>query len=415
MTPDEATPVSHRNGAYYALVIGIDTYQPPLSGLNTAANDAKSVAQVLSERFGFKVQTLLNNSATRSNILRALAQYQSSLGDLDNFLIYYAGHGYEEADEAFWLPADTDEFSRAAWISADDITHNIKLLRARHVLVVSDSCYSGGLKRGSVLDIGRGDDSVLLGRMLAGKSRSLMSSGGKEPVSDAGSGGHSIFANALITGLQSENGESFTARDLFYNFVQRRVVGGARQTPEYGSIRDSGDESGDFVFSPGLVAGITRRSAIRQETPESAVSKNQQSAQPPAAARAQSNSMQSKLSWTDPKTGLMWTKRDNGNPVNPYEASTYCQTLEWAGYSDWRLPTITELRGIDDPTASVPCIGLVCRINVNFSPSAASMWSAGTGNRAGSVALYSFTNERPLIPGNQFTNARALCVRSSEQ
>jgi Protein of unknown function (DUF1566) len=57
--------------------------------------------------------------------------------------------------------------------------------------------------------------------------------------------------------------------------------------------------------------------------------------------------------WTDPDTGLMWAKKDNGSDVNWNQASDYCAKLQLAGYNDWRLPTIEELQGIYDPGVSV--------------------------------------------------------------
>src|ERR1035437_10122075 len=48
--------------------------------------------------------------------------------------------------------------------------------------------------------------------------------------------------------------------------------------------------------------------------------------------------------WTDPATGLMWTKKDNGSDVDWNQASAYCSNLQLAGYKDWRLPNIEELQ-----------------------------------------------------------------------
>jgi hypothetical protein len=84
--------------------------------------------------------------------------------------------------------------------------------------------------------------------MFAGKSRTLMASGGNEPVADGGGGRHSIFANALLRGLAQIEKSEFTAGELFRDFVEESVAGRAQQTPEYNPLRNSGHESGDFVF-----------------------------------------------------------------------------------------------------------------------------------------------------------------------
>ena len=58
--------------------------------------------------------------------------------------------------------------------------------------------------------------------------------------------------------------------------------------------------------------------------------------------------------WTDSSTGLMWAGKDNGKNVNWHQAVKYCRNLRLGGYSDWRLPTITELEGIYDGRANAP-------------------------------------------------------------
>lgn len=50
--------------------------------------------------------------------------------------------------------------------------------------------------------------------------------------------------------------------------------------------------------------------------------------------------------WIDPKTGLMWTYRDNGDDLNWKEAVRYCQKLTLGGFHNWRLPDIGQLAGI---------------------------------------------------------------------
>jgi hypothetical protein len=54
------------------------------------------------------------------------------------------------------------------------------------------------------------------------------------------------------------------------------------------------------------------------------------------------------VGWTDPDTGLTWTKADNGSGLDWGDANAYCKNLRLGKYTDWRLPTIDELEGIYD-------------------------------------------------------------------
>jgi len=237
-------------GRYYALIVGINRYGQ-LPALETAVNDAEAVGKELHDAYGFETRPLLNADATRVNILNAVSWYRRNLRADDNLLIYYAGHGYndKETGRAYWLPADASPDSNSNWISADDLTSDAKALPARHVLIVADSCYAGGLTRSGDIQIRPADQNAYLQKMLIGRSRNLMASGGNEPVSDAGKSGHSVFANAFLNGLDKMS-DSFSAAELFDQFVLVPVAGGSAQVPQYNFLRDSGHEDGDFVFFP---------------------------------------------------------------------------------------------------------------------------------------------------------------------
>jgi hypothetical protein len=247
LTRTESSTSETASKHYYALVIGNNTYKYVRS-LKTAEEDAKAVDAVLRASFGFETRLLLN--ASRQDILSTISYYRRALDPNDSFLIYYAGHGYfdREADKAYWLPVDARTDDNSNWISADDITSNIRAVSAKHILVISDSCYSGTIYRGLEMGVEPLARERFLDKMNSGKSRTLMASGGNEPVADGGGGAHSVFANALIVGLNKMETEKFTASELFRDFVQERVAGGANQTPEYNPLRNSGHESGDFVF-----------------------------------------------------------------------------------------------------------------------------------------------------------------------
>jgi hypothetical protein len=49
--------------------------------------------------------------------------------------------------------------------------------------------------------------------------------------------------------------------------------------------------------------------------------------------------------------GLEWAVATNGIDLKWPEAVDYCDTLELAGHSDWRLPTLAELKSLHEPDA----------------------------------------------------------------
>ncbi len=243
-------------GRYHALVIGNGDYRY-LPKLQTATSDADAVAELLRDRYGFKV-TLIRD-ATRYDILSALNKMRATLSDEDNLLVYYAGHG--ELDEVNmrgqWLPVDAERDSTANWISNVAITDVLNAMNARHVMVVSDSCYSGALTRSSLssLKAALSDDqrAAWLRTLASKRSRTALTSGGLAPVLDAGGGGHSVFAGAFLDVL-GENDDVLEGQRLFQE-LSARVTFAARnyqfeQLPQYAPIKYAGHEAGDFFLVP---------------------------------------------------------------------------------------------------------------------------------------------------------------------
>ena len=243
-------------GTYHALVIGNGDYRF-LPKLQTAVSDADAVAELLRDQYGFRV-TLIRD-ATRYDILSALNQMRARLTENDNLLVYYAGHG--ELDKVNmrgqWLPVDAERNSSANWISNVAITDILNAMNARHVMVVSDSCYSGALTRSTLasLDAALSDKkrAAWLRTLASKRSRTALTSGGLAPVLDAGGGGHSVFAGAFLEVL-GENQDVLEGQRLFQE-LSARVTFAARnyqfeQLPQYAPIKYAGHEAGDFFLVP---------------------------------------------------------------------------------------------------------------------------------------------------------------------
>jgi hypothetical protein len=241
-------------GSYHALVIGNDVYEW-MPALQTATHDARKVASVLGEQYGFETTLLLN--ATRYDILSALNEMRERLTPNDNLLIYYAGHGELDRinQRGNWLPVDAEQNSTANWISNTAISDVLNAMNAKQLLVVSDSCYSGTLTRSAQAPLAAAASEAetleRMERMAAQRSRLVLTSGGLEPVSDGAAGSNSVFARSFLEVLQSNVGV-LPGRELFQS-LQGRVAAaaeglGIHQVPEYAPIKFAGHESGDFFF-----------------------------------------------------------------------------------------------------------------------------------------------------------------------
>jgi hypothetical protein len=234
-------------GEYHAIVIGNNNYDD-LSDLKSAGEDARAVAQLLKSQYGFKVRLLLD--ARREDVIGALAKVRAKLSTNDNLLIYYAGHGVldEYAEEGYWLPVNAKKDDPSNWISNGDITNMVRAIRAKHVMVVSDSCFSGTLVRAASAKLETAEArNAWVERMNSKRSRTALVSGGLEPVIDSGGGAkHSVFAKAFMDTLR-ENTGILDGQRLFAA-VGRPVALESDQTPQYSDIRRSGHNGGDFLF-----------------------------------------------------------------------------------------------------------------------------------------------------------------------
>jgi hypothetical protein len=257
--PTAPLPVSAKSGqfgGFYALIIGNNDYAS-YQDLKTPASDAKSIDVVLRERYGFKTKVLLN--ANRYAIMTALNDLKGQLTENDNLLIYYAGHGEIDpgTQTAYWLPTDAETGNRANWISSESITEFISIMPARHIMVIADSCYSGAMAGSAVAKLPDGIDESKrdkwLNVMASRKSRTVLTSGDVKPVLDTGSGDHSVFAQAFLKVLRSNQGILEDYR--LYGEVLGPVQSGASkagfsQTPQYAPIQHAGHEGSPFFFVP---------------------------------------------------------------------------------------------------------------------------------------------------------------------
>ena len=244
--------LSHQSGklgTYRALIIGINDYKDPkIPDLETAVNDAQAMANLLRDRYSFQVELLLDRKATRKAIYQALRNLASSAKSDENVLIYYAGHGDLDriSEDGWWIPVDAEGGDPITYLDNFLVQKYIRSMKARHVLLISDSCYSGTLfGQARAMPPVIGDKYYL--NLYNEKSRWGMTSGNRTPVADSGSEDHSVFAYQLLKELRNSEKPYISTQEL-YTRIAPIISNNSEQTPLCRPIRNTGDQGGEFVF-----------------------------------------------------------------------------------------------------------------------------------------------------------------------
>ncbi len=254
-TVDSKLQTPFVNGVYRALIVGNNAYQDKQNRwpeLETAVSGARAVAQVLGNHYGFDDIEVLEN-ATRRETLKALEGLSQRALPNDSVLVYYAGHGFLDADSdrGFWVPIDAEGIDNTTFLRNSTIRDELSTIasRARHTLLISDSCFSGTLlRRGTRSISGAETNEGYFRKVSTKKSVQIIAAGGIEFVDDNyRASGHSPFTYFLLNELQTNDQQLLTVSELS-NSVSVAVANNVDQVPESGVLQGAGDELGEFIF-----------------------------------------------------------------------------------------------------------------------------------------------------------------------
>ena len=185
--------------------------------------------------------TILNDP-TRSEIIDGFEILSNSITERDNLLVFYAGHGIwdEKLEVGYWLPSDAKSSSKANWISNSTIRDYISGLDSKHTLLITDACFSGSIFR--TREVTKSIDEMGFAKIYRLPSRNAMTSGTLNTVPD-----ESRFMEYLIKRLEDNERDYFLAKQLFFE-IETAVINNTNNVPQYGTIQNTGDEGGDFIF-----------------------------------------------------------------------------------------------------------------------------------------------------------------------
>lgn len=228
-------------GKQYAVLIGINRYQE-WQPLNTAKEEAETIRNTLALNYYIdEFIELYDEQATGAGLRKLFGEELPAKLELnDSLLVFYAGHGHlDKSQNGFWIPVDgsADENNQANWLSNSQIRNYVKNLKAQHVLVIADSCFSGDL-----LDVNRSAapviDNAYYQKAISLTSRQVLTSGASETVPD-----QSEFGRQFVSCLE-RNLDPYIDAYSIYERIRRGVT---KTLPLFGTL--PGNEMGaSFVL-----------------------------------------------------------------------------------------------------------------------------------------------------------------------
>jgi hypothetical protein len=242
-------------GKYYALIIANSNYNNKeiWSDLKSPSRDAIAIKKILDKKYKFTDSWLIED-ASRIEIHEEFKKLKDIVTDKDYLLIYYVGHGAEVNGEPYWVPVEGGE-NYFEWVNVNSLTNDLSEIKARDILIMIDSCYSGlsfQTKSSNKKDID--NSTAAIKDALINYSRKVLTSGHNEKVNDTYyDKEHSLFALGFIK-ILNENESNVTAESIYFDIKKLHQLDvNIPQVPKYGTINNlkltlKDMAKGEFVF-----------------------------------------------------------------------------------------------------------------------------------------------------------------------
>jgi hypothetical protein len=223
--PPAPNPPASPDVKIWAVIVGVAQYRH-MPVLRYTDDDAYQVFAFLKSPEGGalpeeQVRLLIDEDATRYNVLNAMRDIFLRADENDVVLFYFSGHGLEGS----FLPFDYDGMNHK--LLHEEVVEVVARSRAKHKLVVADACHSGSLLAMRTPHV----DATLAKfyqafELSSGGLALLLSSKGEEYSLEDGGLRSGVFSHYLIKGLKGgadfDGNQLITLGELFA-FVQKRV------------------------------------------------------------------------------------------------------------------------------------------------------------------------------------------------
>nr|WP_316644109.1 caspase family protein [uncultured Roseateles sp.] len=239
-TAPSLQPPVDRRPRLYLLAVGVSRYANKDYNLGLAAKDARDFSRALEQQSGVyyqQVETrlLLDEQATRANVLAGLRWLQTVTKPNDMAILFVAGHGVADAADVYhFLPHDMKDTQVAqTGVSETQLRGTLAAIKGRALFFV-DTCFAGK----SVGKFTRREITRLANGLASSELGVIVFSGSaprQESLEDT-AWGNGAFTKALVAGLsgladfRKEGVVTHKGLDYYVAHEVRSLTQG-RQTP----------------------------------------------------------------------------------------------------------------------------------------------------------------------------------------
>ncbi|MEM7105520.1 MAG: caspase family protein [Bacteroidota bacterium] len=235
-------------GTSWFFGIGINDYLE-FPDLNNAVKDVTDIQKILHKKYKLEEAhsfLILDDEAIEENIIDRFDWLAKDVQLDDKLIIYYSGHGHLNKDTGlgYWIPHDAKKDKTSRYIRNSTIHEYIKVIKAKHILLISDSCFSGSLfARG-----GNRSTNTSLDELETFASRWAICSGRHdEEVYDGQPGGNSPFAEAILDTLLNNQKKALNVSKLSERIMEQTRAN-YQQLPEGSPLYGVGHKGGQYIF-----------------------------------------------------------------------------------------------------------------------------------------------------------------------
>jgi len=203
--------------ALWVLTVGVSQYEDARIDLKFADHDAKRIAKVLKSQEGLLfrevfTRVLVNEQATREEILKAMSEFLGQAGPGDVILIFMAGHGLQDRQTGtyYFVPhnASGDNLVYAG-LPMPMFEETVKRLRTNvdKLILWMDTCHAGAVSV-AARGVNVGEDLAEALKQASGQYVLSASKAGEESLEDEAfrfegrERGHGAFTYSILRGLQ---------------------------------------------------------------------------------------------------------------------------------------------------------------------------------------------------------------------